>query len=63
MWVDLYAMEATLYQCEQDYYKFRMLTNSIPRITTKEMSGINKKGNGKSIKQAPYKKIKQKGRQ
>lgn len=39
MWVDLYAMEAILYQWEQDYYKFRMLTNSIPRITTKEMSG------------------------
>ena len=41
-------MEAILYQCKQDYYKIKMLTNSIPRITTKEMSGkYIKKGMGR----------------
>lgn len=50
-------MEAILYQCKQDYYKIKMLTNSIPRITTKEMSGkYIKKGMGRVSNRHPTRK-------
>ena len=55
-WVELYAVEAILYQCKQDYYKFKMLANSVPRITTKKYIKYIKKGVGRVSNSHPTRK-------